>query len=147
MSAARVLLIEPNARLAREVRSVLEGAGYAVTWRSMGTAGLDALRRERPDVVVVDCDITDLDGFRLTREIRRSGQVGIIVVATRDEPADCVRGLEGGADDYLRKPFSARELTARVGAVLRRIGWERRAWAAAGHRWGAGGGRQVRRGA
>ena len=135
MSAANVLLIEPETRVAREVRAAFEEAGYGVTWRSTGTAGLDALRRERADVVVVDCDITDLDGFRLTREVRRRWRVGIIVVATQGEPADCVRGLESGADDFLRKPFSARELTARVGAVLRRIEWA----GGAGRRlrWGA----------
>lgn len=147
MSAATVLLIEPDARVGREVRMALQGAGYRVTLRSTGTAGLDALRRVSPDLVVMDCDISDLNATRLLREIRRRWRAGIIVVGSPGEPADCIEVLENGADDYLRKPVSPRELTARVGAVMRRVDEERRVWAAAGLVWAAGGGRQLRRGA
>ena len=137
MAQITILVIEPDARTGREMGSILEGAGYRVLTRPTGSSGLDAVKTERPDLVVVDCEITDLDGIRLTREIRRRCRSGIILLATLDEPAACVEGLDVGADDYLRKPVSMRELAARIAAVLRRIDEERRIWASSGMAWSA----------
>jgi DNA-binding response OmpR family regulator len=86
-----------------------------------GRDALDSVRRERPDLVVLDIGLPHLDGLDVTREIRRDSSLPIVMLTARDDEIDKIVGLELGADDYLTKPFSPRELVARVKAVLRRV--------------------------
>jgi CheY-like chemotaxis protein len=116
-----VLLVEDEASIADLVRLYLERDGFRVVWRTDGPSGLAAVDAERPRLVLLDLMLPGMDGFEVTRALRqRGGRVPIIVVTAREEEADRVLGLELGADDYVTKPFSPRELVARVKAVLRR---------------------------
>ena len=116
-----VLVVEDEASIADLIRLYLERDGFRVVWRPDGRSGLAAVATERPRLVVLDLMLPGLDGFEVTRALRAGGgQVPIIVVTAREEEADRVLGLELGADDYVTKPFSPRELVARVKAVLRR---------------------------
>jgi len=116
-----VLLVEDEASIAELVTLYLERDGFTVAWRTDGGDGLRAVETERPDLVLLDLMLPGLDGFEITRRLRSGGRrVPLIIVTARDEEADRVLGLELGADDYVTKPFSPRELAARVKAVLRR---------------------------
>lgn len=115
-----VLLIEDEASIADLVRLYLERDGYHVEWRGDGIAGLAAAEALHPRLVVLDLMLPGIDGFEVMRSLQERAPVPIIVVTARDEEADRVLGLELGADDYVTKPFSPRELVARVKAVLRR---------------------------
>ena len=115
-----VLVVEDEVKIARLVRDYLENAGYRVLVASRGDEGLALARTERPDLIVLDLLLPGLDGLDLCRKVRQSSQVPIIMVTARAEEADKLVGLELGADDYITKPFSPRELVARVRAVLRR---------------------------
>ena len=116
-----VLVVEDEASIADLVRLYLEREGFQVVLRSDGRSGLAAVDTERPRLVVLDLMLPGLDGFEVIRALRAGGgRVPIIVVTAREEEADRVLGLELGADDYVTKPFSPRELVARVKAVLRR---------------------------
>jgi len=119
-----ILLIEDEESIAELVRLYLERDGFRVVWRTDGRSGLAAVDSERPRLVLLDLMLPGLDGLEVTRELRgrnRGGaRVPIIMVTAREEEADRVLGLELGADDYVTKPFSPRELVARVKAVLRR---------------------------
>jgi len=116
-----VLVVEDEASIADLVRLYLEREGFRVVWRSDGRSGLAAVEAERPRLVVLDLMLPGLDGFEVTRALRAGGgRLPIIMVTAREEEADRVLGLELGADDYVTKPFSPRELVARVKAVLRR---------------------------
>jgi len=86
-----------------------------------GSAGLELIEAEKPDIVILDIGLPDMDGFEVLREIRRFSQVPVIMLTVRGEDTDVARGLELGADDYITKPFSHIELVARVQAVLRRV--------------------------
>ena len=120
-SKGTVLLVEDEASIADLVRLYLERDGFRVVWRTDGPSGLAAVDAERPRIVLLDLMLPGMDGFEVTRALRqRGGRVPIIVVTAREEEADRVLGLELGADDYVTKPFSPRELVARVKAVLRR---------------------------
>jgi DNA-binding response OmpR family regulator len=101
-------------------RDYLEHAGFRVITANDGRAALDVARHHRPDLIVLDLGLPGLDGLDVTREMRRDGSLPIVMVTARDDELDKVLGLELGADDYLTKPFSPRELVARVKAVLRR---------------------------
>ena len=119
-SKGTVLLVEDEASIADLVRLYLERDGFRVVWRTDGPSGLAAVDAERPRLVLLDLMLPGMDGFEVTRALRqRGGRVPIIVVTAREEEADRVLGLELGADDYVTKPFSPRELVARVKAVLR----------------------------
>jgi DNA-binding response OmpR family regulator len=118
--AATVLVVEDEEAIASVVRAYLERDGYRVQWVGSGQACLDALAREPAQLVVLDIGLPDFDGFEVCRRIRMRSQVPIIMLTARDEEVDRVAGLEVGADDYVAKPFSARELVARVKAILRR---------------------------
>jgi DNA-binding response OmpR family regulator len=118
--AASVLVVEDEEAIASVVRAYLERDGYRVQWVGSGHECLDVVARERPDLVVLDIGLPDLDGFEVCRRIRTRSQVPIIMLTARDDEVDRVAGLEVGADDYVAKPFSARELVARVKAILRR---------------------------
>jgi len=114
------LLIEDDARLAALTREYLEGHGMVVTSASDGRHGLAEALARRYDVVLLDLMLPEKNGLEVCRELRARSDVPIVVITARGEEADRVMGLELGADDYLAKPFSARELVARIRAVVRR---------------------------
>jgi len=118
--AARILVIEDENNIANVVRIALERDGHQVVQVSDGEAGLSSLARTKFDLLVLDIGLPGVDGFEVCRRIRTRSNVPIIFLTARDEEIDRVLGLELGADDYLAKPFSPRELAARVKAILRR---------------------------
>jgi DNA-binding response OmpR family regulator len=118
--ALQALLVEDDSRLAELTREYLGGHGVAVEVVSDGRRGLQEALRGRWDVVLLDLMLPSLGGLELCRELRARSDVPIIVLTARGEEADRVMGLETGADDYLAKPFSPRELLARIRAVTRR---------------------------
>src|SRR5919108_2386233 len=118
----RILVVDDEPRITRLVRDYLERAGFAVSVARDGAEALLRARTERPDLVVLDLGLPELDGLDVTRSLRRDSATPIIILTARDDEADRIVGLELGADDYVIKPFSPRELVARVRAVLRRPG-------------------------
>ena len=117
-----ILIIEDEAKITRTVRLYLEQAGYEVVGSADGTEGLASFRREKPSLVILDLNLPgQLDGLDVCRAVRRDSNVPIIMLTARTEEADRLIGLELGADDYISKPFSPREVVARVRAVLRRV--------------------------
>ena len=114
------VVIEDDEAISALVGTYLEQAGFEVVRAGTGAGGLEAVDRRQPRFVVLDLGLPDVDGFELCRGLRGSCDVPILILTARDEEADRVIGLELGADDYLTKPFSPRELVARVRAVLRR---------------------------
>jgi len=118
--AGRVLIVEDEASLADSVRYNLEREGYAVETSQDGASALDLFRSASPDLVVLDLMLPHLSGLDLCRLIREESDVPIIMLTAKDAEADKVAGLELGADDYVTKPFSMRELISRVRANLRR---------------------------
>jgi DNA-binding response OmpR family regulator len=118
------LLVEDEDSIAGLVRSYLERDGFTVVHVTRGTEAIEELERRPVRVVVLDVGLPDVDGFEVCRLVRSSSRVPILMLTARDEEPDRVAGLEFGADDYVTKPFSPRELCARVKAVLRRAeGW------------------------
>jgi DNA-binding response OmpR family regulator len=117
----RVLLVEDDARVRRVLRLALEDEGYHVSEASTGEQGLADLPREEPDVVLLDLMLPDADGFSVCRQIRHRSTVPVIIVTARTDSHDVVAGLEAGADDYVTKPLVAKELSARIRALLRRV--------------------------
>jgi DNA-binding response OmpR family regulator len=116
-----ILVIEDEPQLARLVEMHLEDAGYGVTPVHLGNDGLSAAQRKNFDLVVLDLMLPDIDGLDVCRELRKSdGYIPILMLTARSGEIDRVLGLELGADDYLTKPFSIRELVARVNAIVRR---------------------------
>jgi len=115
-----ILVVDDEPRIVELARDYLEHAGFRVITASDGPTALDSARRDRPDLVVLDLGLPGLDGLDVTRELRRDGSMPIVMVTARDDEVDKLLGLELGADDYLTKPFSPRELVARIKAVLRR---------------------------
>ena len=117
----RVLLVEDDDTIASPLQRGLAREGFAVEWHSTGTAALERLRDGAdPAVILLDLGLPDMDGFELCRSLRQTSDVPVIVVTARGDEVDRVVGLELGADDDVVKPFSARELVARIRAVLRR---------------------------
>jgi len=117
----RILVIEDNRDLAYGLRNNLEIEGFQVEVAEDGRAGLLVARRSKPDLVILDLMLPELDGFRVLRALREDGSaVPILILTARGEEADKVRGLRLGADDYVTKPFGLLELLARVEALLRR---------------------------
>ena len=116
-----ILVVEDNSDLAYGLRNNLEIEGYTVTVASTGAEGLATARRLRPDLMVLDLMLPEMDGFRVLKALRAEGhQWPILILTARGEEADKVRGLRLGADDYVTKPFGVLELLARVEALLRR---------------------------
>lgn len=117
-----ILIIEDENDLARVAQSYLEKAGLSVLLAARGDVGLSMFVQSKPDLVLLDLNLPGMDGLDVAREMRRRGDVPIIMVTARVEETDRLIGLELGADDYILKPYSPRELVARVRAVLRRAG-------------------------
>jgi len=115
-----ILVVDDEPAIVRLARDYLEHAGYAVLTAADGTAALATIRQRHPDLIVLDLGLPGTDGLDVTREVRRDSTTPIIMLTARDDELDKLLGLELGADDYLTKPFSPRELVARVRAVLRR---------------------------
>ena len=118
--AHRILIVEDEPGLAESVRYALETEGFEVMVASTGLNGLDLARTSSPDLVLLDLMLPEMSGLDVCRQIRSSSDVPIIMLTAKDSEADKVTGLELGADDYMTKPFSMRELIARVRAHLRR---------------------------
>ena len=119
---ATILIVEDESELARVAQSYLEKAGMNVLTAGRGDTGLAMFHQSKPDLVLLDLNLPGMDGLDVAREIRRVGETPIIMVTARVEETDRLIGLELGADDYITKPYSPRELVARVRAVLRRSG-------------------------
>ena len=124
--AQSVLVVEDETSIASFVALYLKNAGYGIRTVGTGQEALDTLARERPDLIVLDLMLPDLDGIEVCKRVRQSSDVPILMLTARDEDIDKIIGLEVGADDYLTKPFNPRELVARVKSILRRSVPERR---------------------
>ncbi len=116
-----VLLVDDELKITRLLRDYLQQAGFRVITATDGPTALAEARSERPDMIVLDLGLPGIDGLDVTRTLRKTSDVPIIILTARAEESDRIVGLELGADDYLVKPFSPRELVARVRAVLRRV--------------------------
>ena len=121
MSEARILIVDDEPKLVRLVREVLTATRYSVLSTGSGEAAIDMVALEQPDLVLLDIVLTGaLDGYEVARRVREFSDVPIIMLTAKAHEEDLLRGFESGADDYLTKPFSAKELLARVRAVLKR---------------------------
>ena len=118
----KILIVDDDPRLRDLVRIALERAGFATLTAADGAAALIHARREAPDLIVLDIGLPEIDGFEVCRRIRATSEVPILFLTARDDEIDRIVGLELGADDYVCKPFSPRELVARVRAILKRAG-------------------------
>jgi DNA-binding response OmpR family regulator len=116
-----ILVVDDEPRIAEIARDYLQRAGYQVSTAANGVDALAAARAHRPDLVVLDLGLPHMDGLDVTRRLRQDSPVPIIMLTARVDESDKLVGLELGADDYITKPFSPKELVARVRAVLRRI--------------------------
>lgn len=117
---SRILIVEDEPALADSIRYALEHEGYSCSVLGDGNDAVEFVRSWRPDIVLLDLMLPGMPGMDVCREIRKMGRVPIVMVTAKDTEADKIVGLELGADDYITKPFSMRELIARVRAVLRR---------------------------
>lgn len=120
--SGHILLVDDERALVKGLSATLRHAGYRVTAAFDGDEALRKLAADKPDLVLLDLMLPGVDGLTLCRRIRQVGDIPVIMLTARAEDADKVVGLEVGADDYVTKPFNARELVARVRAVLRRAG-------------------------
>jgi DNA-binding response OmpR family regulator len=118
----RVLMIEDDEALAEMVAEYLGEAGYQVTSRGEAMSGMELIRQNEFDVLILDVMLPDLDGFEVCRKVRADSDLPILMLTARGDETDRIVGLELGADDYLPKPFNPRELLARLKAILRRRG-------------------------
>ena len=117
----RILVVDDEPKIVKLARDYLEQSGYGVLTAVNGTTALATARADKPDLVVLDLNLPGMDGLDVCRQLRRESDVPIIMLTARIEETDRLIGLELGADDYITKPFSPRELVARVRAVLRRV--------------------------
>ena len=116
-----ILVVDDESKIVQLARDYLEHAGFAVRTASDGPTALASVRADKPDLVILDLGLPDMDGLDVTRTLRQDSSVPIIMLTARAEETDKLVGLELGADDYITKPFSPKELVARVRAVLRRL--------------------------
>jgi DNA-binding response OmpR family regulator len=123
---ASILVVEDEGSIASFVSLYLKNAGYAVRTASNGRDALSQVAQEMPGLIVLDLMLPDIDGIEVTKRIRQTSDVPILMLTARDEDVDKIIGLEVGADDYLTKPFNPRELVARVKSILRRSTPDRR---------------------
>ena len=122
MSGETILVVDDEANIRDLARLYLEQDGFQVLTATNGRQAIDQVRYDRPDLVILDLMLPELDGWEVCRRIRSTSHVPIIMLTARSEDVDKIVGLELGADDYLTKPFNPRELVARIKAVLRRAG-------------------------
>ncbi|MFC1988776.1 response regulator [Chloroflexota bacterium] len=120
MAEGKILVVDDERKILSLVRAYLEKEGYRVTGATDGLQAIETFQHDAPDLILLDVMLPGMDGLEVCREIRRTSEVPIIMLTARDEDTDKLIGLELGADDYVTKPFSPRELVARVRAVLRR---------------------------
>ena len=120
MSTGTILLVDDEPKVCELLRVYLERGGYEVVCVQQGTAALEQVARRNPDLVLLDLNLPGIDGLEVCKTLRKTSDIPIIMLTARDEEADRIVGLELGADDYVTKPFSPREVLARVKAVLRR---------------------------
>jgi two-component system alkaline phosphatase synthesis response regulator PhoP len=116
----RILVVDDEPQIVKVVKAYLEKTGFAVVSAADGSAALAVFRREKPDLVILDLNLPGIDGLEVCRAIRRTSEVPVIMLTARVEESDRLIGLELGADDYVIKPFSPREVVARVRTILRR---------------------------
>jgi two-component system, OmpR family, KDP operon response regulator KdpE len=116
----RILIVDDEPNIVATVSPLLRARGYEVVSAMSGRAGLDAVERDKPDLVVLDLGLPDLDGAEVCRQIRQTSNVPILVLSARGAERDKVAALDAGADDYVTKPFGPEELLARIRAALRR---------------------------
>lgn len=121
MARGKILIVDDEPKMVELARAYLERDGYRVVEAGDGRQALEVFRKVSPDLIVLDLMLPEMDGLEVCREIRRTSDVPIIMLTARDDDADKLIGLEIGADDYITKPFSPRELVARVRVVLRRV--------------------------
>ncbi len=119
---AKILIVEDEPQIVRALRLYLDQAGYSTAAVYDGAQAIPAFRQEKPDLILLDLNLPNRDGVDICRAIRRDSAVPIIMLTARSDEMDRLVGLELGADDYIVKPFSPREVVARVRAVLRRVG-------------------------
>jgi DNA-binding response OmpR family regulator len=116
-----VLIVDDEPKIVQIARDYLENAGFSVVAAYDGESALAAVRNQAPELIVLDLGLPDMDGLDVCRKVRRNSNVPIVMLTARDEEVDKLVGLELGADDYVTKPFSPKELVARIRAVFRRV--------------------------
>ncbi|WP_422421320.1 two-component system response regulator CreB [Pseudomonas sp. GZD-222] len=116
-----ILIVEDEAAIADTLIFALQGDGHSTEWVTLGSAALDQQRRRPADLIILDIGLPDISGFETCRQLRRFSDVPVMFLSARDGEIDRVVGLEIGADDYVVKPFSPREVAARVRAILKRM--------------------------
>ncbi|MDU9390923.1 two-component system response regulator CreB [Pseudomonas japonica] len=116
-----ILIVEDEAAIADTLIFALQGEGHSTEWVTLGQAALERQRQQPADLVILDIGLPDISGFETCRQLRRFSEVPVMFLSARDGEIDRVVGLEIGADDYVVKPFSPREVTARVRAILKRM--------------------------
>jgi two-component system, OmpR family, KDP operon response regulator KdpE len=121
MAARRILIVDDDPKLCEMVTLVLDDGDYEIESASTGADGLNLIEQRPPDLIILDVNLPDINGFDLLRELRPRSNVPVLMLTARADAQDLVTGLDTGADDYLTKPFRADELGARVRALLRRI--------------------------
>jgi two-component system KDP operon response regulator KdpE len=119
-SGQRILVVDDDPRLVRLAREVLTAAGYSVLVCSSGEQAIEAIAVEQPDLIVLDIMLEGIDGYHVCRRLREFSDVPVIMLTAKVTETDVLAGFDAGADDYITKPFSSKELLARVGAVLKR---------------------------
>ena len=122
---AVILIIEDDADIRGALVRALTDRGHAVLWQPTGLAGLQSVIDDRPDAVLLDLGLPDVDGVQVLTMLRAVSEVPVIIVTAREDDADVVRALDAGADDFVTKPFGTEHLEARIRAVLRRSGVQR----------------------
>jgi two-component system, OmpR family, KDP operon response regulator KdpE len=122
VKSANILVVDDEPQIRRVLRSTLTSRGYTISDAKSGEEALEAIRKERPDLILLDINMPGMGGIETCREIRRTYETPIIVLTVRNAERDKVAALDAGADDYVVKPFGIEELLARVRAALRRYG-------------------------
>jgi two-component system catabolic regulation response regulator CreB len=121
MNQKQILCIEDEAAIVLPLRYALEREGWSVSWANTGTQALELLSQQTFDFIILDVGLPDLNGFEVCKQLRQKYQTPLLFLTARDDEIDRVVGLEIGADDYCTKPFSAREIVARIKAIWRRM--------------------------